>query len=89
MVLLLDRVASRYHVRPSRLLRSSWIDWQIDSAVALVGMYVEGKQQERDKKGKPKWTIKQILNGEANRSRISIGDIMALAVASGQTQIDL
>lgn len=52
-------------------------------------MYVEGKQQERDKKGKPKWTIKQILNGEANRSRISIGDIMALAVASGQTQIDL
>lgn len=62
-------------------LRNSWVCWMLDDACAYLGLIVENKTQERDKEGKPKWTIQQVLNGEATRRRASISELFAMSGA--------
>lgn len=53
---------------PSELLSVSddaWGAWMINRAVWAVGAFITGKLHERDKKGKPRWTVEQILSGQA------------------------
>ena len=38
-----------------------WAAYQFDLAVGQFGAWVEGKLQERDKAGKPKHTLAQLL----------------------------
>jgi len=37
----------------------------INRAVWAAGAFIAGKLSERDGKGKPRWTVEQILSGQA------------------------
>lgn len=75
---MLDQTAKRYAVRPSDLLKSTWFDYQMDMAVALLGRYVDNKLSERDPKtGKPKYTVQQILSGQNSGMAGLIGMFLA------------
>lgn len=41
----------------------------INRAVWAAGAFIAGKLSERDGKGKPRWTIQEILNGQAAARR--------------------
>lgn len=45
-------------------VRHPWVAFQFDQAMETFGWYIESKLEECDKKGKPKWTLKQIMNGD-------------------------
>ena len=46
-------------------IRNPWVAFQFDNAIRVFGWYIENKLDERDKKGKPKWTLAQIMAGDA------------------------
>lgn len=37
----------------------------INRAVWAVGAFITGKLHEKDRRGKPRWTVEQILSGQA------------------------
>ncbi len=39
---------------------TDWCGWQFDTTVLLFGRWVESKLQERDKKGRPVHTLKEL-----------------------------
>jgi hypothetical protein len=45
--------------------RHPWVAFQFDEAMNTFGWYVENKLEERDKKWKRKWSLKQIMNGDS------------------------
>lgn len=54
-----------------------WVAWMTDQAVLALGAYVEAKLHEVDKHGKPRWTVEQILAGEARRKRGTFVQLIA------------
>jgi hypothetical protein len=75
--------AKDYQKSPSELVGfvHPWVRYQFDRAVFALGNRVESRLNETDKKtGKRKWTVKQVLAGEADR-RISVGELF---LRSGQ-----
>ena len=59
--------AIAYHRSPSTILNiaNHWLAYQLDEAVLFFGRFVEGKLNERDDKGKQKYTIREIFDGNA------------------------
>jgi len=58
-------MATAYGRRPSELVpidvADDWTAYQFDSAVLTFGRWVENRLAERDKKGKPKHRIQDLL----------------------------
>ena len=74
-------VASSFHCRPSEIagIQSGWTAYCFDSSVALWGNWIEGKLQERDKKGRAKYSLEGLLSGDLSRGRFAgIGSLLAL-----------
>lgn len=65
-------------------LRSPWLAMQVDEAVFYYGRYLESRLNERDKRGKPKWKLHQLLN--VRREVASVTDLM---LASGADSLDI
>ena len=63
----LHSLSATYHLRPSEVIGvdDPWAAYQFDMAVAQFGAVVEGKLNERDKKGKPVTTLARLLGDEA------------------------
>ena len=63
----LDGLAQRYGQRPSSFLglpADCWEAYQLDLATWTVGRWIESKLSERDKKGKPKHALADLLRDE-------------------------
>lgn len=56
-------MAATYGRRPSELLgvEDPYAAYQVDAAVLGFGSWVEARLEERDKKGRPKWTLAALL----------------------------
>jgi hypothetical protein len=58
-------MSTAYGRRPSELVPidadDDWTAYQLDSAVLTFGRWVENRLAERDKKGRPKYGIKDLL----------------------------
>lgn len=67
----LHSLSVTYRQRPSEVIGvdDPWAAYQFDLAVAQFGAWVEGKLDERDKKGKPTHTLASLLGDEAARAR--------------------
>lgn len=66
-------------------LRSEWLAYQFDEAVFMYGRWVENKLAEVDKKGKPKYTIDDVINNNARPA-----SLFSLMIAAGAgNEIDL
>lgn len=64
----MHNLASTYGQRPSTYLGLdplSWHAYQFDLCCLQMGNYLEGKLKEVDQKGKPKYSIHQLLGDEA------------------------
>lgn len=59
--------AIAWNKRPSEILgvKNEWLAYQFDEAVFRYGRWVENKLAEVDKKGKPKYTIDDVINNNA------------------------
>jgi hypothetical protein len=60
----LDGIARRYGQRPSSLLGmdpASWAAWQVDQATWEFGEWLDGMLSIRDKHGKPKHKLSELL----------------------------
>lgn len=67
----LHSLSVTYHRRPSEIIGvdDHWAAYQFDLVVAQFGAWVEGKLNERDKKGKPVTTLAKLLGDEAAQVR--------------------
>ena len=66
----LHSLSASYGQRPSSFLGlapESWDAWQVDVATLQAGRYVENKLAERDKDGRPRYSIEELL-GERGRA---------------------
>lgn len=56
-------VAKTYSTRPSVIvgIENDWQAYQFDSAVLLFGVFIENKLEERNKSGKPKYKLADLL----------------------------
>lgn len=81
----LHQTSKAYGQRPSQFIGigDDWLALQFDLTVAEYGLYVEGKLEERDSKGKPKHTLKKILSGEKPSG------LLTLMLQQGGEVIDL
>ncbi len=72
-------MAQAWGTRPAELLgiAEPWWAWMTDRATLALGVYVESKLAETDKRGKPRWTVEQILAGEARKRRGSFAQLVA------------
>lgn len=68
--------------------QSPWAAYQFDQAVSIFGQYVEGKLEERDKKGKRRWSLKQIFDGTAHGGAGNGNSLIMMFLASGADQMD-
>jgi len=60
----------------------------VDRAVGVYGRYVEHKLDERDKQGKPMFTLEDILEGRAQiGARSGVISLTALALAQGRSTL--
>lgn len=60
----LHSLASEYSKLPSEIMglpAHSWEAWSLDVTCLQVGRWIEGKLDQRDNKGKPKYTLAQLL----------------------------
>lgn len=82
---ILHELASSYGSRPSDLLciQDRWLAYEFDNAVFMYGRWVNNKRQETDKKGRPLYSIEDILSGKPNRTHGSI--LEAFAAQHGLT----
>ena len=67
----LHSLSVTYQRRPSEVIGvdDPWAAYQFDLAVAQFGAWVEGKLNERDKKGKPVNSLAKLLGDEAARTQ--------------------
>jgi len=77
-------VATSFSQRPSDLvgIEDEWAAYCFDSAIALFGNWVEGKLMERDKAGKPKYTLEGLLSGDLTKGRFA--SAASLIAAAGR-----
>lgn len=77
-------MATTYQTRPSEIvgLENDWAAYCFDSAIALFGNWVEGKLMERDKAGKPKYTLEGLLSGDLTKGRFA--SAASLIAAAGR-----
>ncbi len=72
---------------PARLLglHDTWVAWQFNEAIYMLGAFVETRLAERDKRGRPRWTVEAVLAGRAKRSDRgrSKASLMSLRAAFG------
>jgi hypothetical protein len=70
-------MAQTFGTRPSAILglRDEWIAFQVDQAVHTAGLYVSNKLNERDRRGKAIWTLKDILAGNTGARPVQAGTI--------------
>jgi len=75
--------------RPSDLLglTNSWVRFCFDRAIVLAGRYTENKLSQRDKSGRPKHRLEQILAdppkpGEKAKGprKITMGEMLAMGI---------
>ncbi len=67
----LHSLSASYGQRPSSFLGlapDSWDAWQVDVATLQAGRYVENKLAERDKDGRPRHTLEELI-GEGRGAR--------------------
>lgn len=60
----LHSLSASYGQRPSSFLGlapDSWDAWQVDVATLQAGRYVENKLAERDKDGRPRHTLEELI----------------------------
>lgn len=59
----MDRIAQRYHCRPSAIagIGNNWEAYQFDSAVGLLGAWVDGQLAERDEDGRLVNSVESVL----------------------------
>lgn len=57
-----------------------------DDAVATLGRVIENKLAERTKKGEPKWTLDDVLEGRAFRTRL--GSMIQMALMGSAEVVD-
>lgn len=65
-------LAASYGQRPSGILGldpSSWEAYQLDVATLQAGRYIENKLAERDKDGRPLYSLEGLLRGEGPGAR--------------------
>lgn len=68
---VLHSLSASYGQRPSSFLSlspQSWEAWQVDVVTLQAGRWIEGKLAERDKEGRPVWSIEKLLAGNATKS---------------------
>lgn len=67
----LHSLSATYSQRPSAVIgvEDPWAAYQFDMAVAQFGTWVENRLAERDKDGKPKYDLAQLLGDEAAGER--------------------
>lgn len=67
----LHSLSASYGQRPSSFLGlapDSWDAWQVDVATLQAGRYVENKLAERDKDGRPRHTLEELI-GEGREAK--------------------
>jgi len=76
----LHQTCKQYGQRPSTLMAidDPWMALTFDQTLAAFGLEIEAKLQERNAKGKPKYTLKELLSEETGITRI-----LSLALALG------
>lgn len=75
----LDRVAQRYHIRPSELISGTWEDWCFDEAIATRSIMEENKEYRKAREEAEKASEVEIddSTGAMTRARFSgkVGEI--------------
>lgn len=64
---MLHSLSASYGQRPSSFLGlapTSWEAWQVDVATLRAGRWIEGKLAERDRQGRPVYSLERLLNRE-------------------------
>lgn len=63
-------------------IRNEWLAYQFDEAVFQYGRWVENKLAEVDSKGKPKYSIEDVLNNNGRSA-----SLFALGAAKADGEI--